>query len=63
MTVHANVLMYRNNGDGVGISVALQTKVIELGSVDKQAQSECACCGTYWMCVCCKPQLPFVLYG
>lgn len=30
----------------MGISGVLQTKVIELGSVDTKAQSECPCCGT-----------------
>lgn len=46
----------------MGISGALQTKVIELGSVDTRAQSQCPCCGT---CVPAryKAQLAFVLCG
>lgn len=46
---------------GVGISGALQTKVIELGTVDTQAQSECPCCGTCCMHVCYEAQPAFVL--
>ncbi len=45
----------------MGISGALQTKVIELGSVDTQAQSECPCCGTCCMRVCYKAQPALVL--
>lgn len=47
----------------MGISGALQTKVIELGSVDTQAQSEWPCCGTCCVHVCYKAQPAFVLYG
>lgn len=47
----------------MGISGALQTKVIELGSVDTQAQSECPCCGTRCTRVCYKAQPVSVLCG
>lgn len=47
----------------MGISGALQTKVIELGTVDTQAQSECPCCGTCCMGVCGEAQPAFVLCG
>lgn len=47
----------------MGISGALQTKVIELGTVDTQAQSGCPCCGTCSMRVCGKAQPAFVLCG
>lgn len=47
----------------MGISGALQTKVIELGSVDTQAQSECPCCGTCCVRVRYKAQPVFVLCG
>lgn len=60
--------MYRNNGGGAegvvgggGISGALQTKVIELGSVDTRSQTECPCCGTHCARVCYKAQPAFVL--
>lgn len=45
----------------MGISGALQTEVIELGTVDTQVQSECPCCGTCCMHVCYKAQTAFVL--
>lgn len=47
-------------GGGLGISGVLQTKVIELNSVDTQAQSECPCCGTRRTRVCDKTPPVFV---